>query len=168
MDDERELTAQELLAAYGQQLSGEAWILMVELSEPLEEVALAAGLEPQIYFASSGHPTGLSQLLIETPYGYVLRLAVTLFDRPTAPYELRLPLNPAADAAAPMLSRLASQETIQILLFDERSGDPLGRRLLRLDPDFRASLADIVRLAAARPSTPALWMQAVAAASAHL
>lgn len=159
------ISGQAVADMFGKTLDGEAWVVLIELAEPLHEIAFVAAVEPEVVHLSSERPTGIAVMLIETPYGFVLRFSFTLIDRPAEPFQLRLPVNPAADAAAPLLSRLAEQETVQIVFFDAVTGEGIARRILRLDLELRESLQQSIELAKDRPSNITLWLQAVQAAS---
>lgn len=161
-EEKSPLTGKLLTERYGVRFNGEAWVLIVPLAAPLEETAFAAGLAPEIVLASAGRPTGMQMLLLNTPYGSVLRFSIVMFDDLEQPFELRLPVNPAPQGAAEMLSMLAGQETVQILFFDASSGEQIGRRILPFDFEQRQALqAAIVYAASEPPSSYERWMSAV-------
>lgn len=165
MDEDRTpLTGALLAERYGVRFDGEAWILMVPLLEPLEETAFAAALDPEIIAASSGRPTGMVLLPIDTPHGIVLRFSILFFDELEAPWEMRLPVNPAPEGAGEMLGQLAEQETVQILFFHPHTGDPLDRRILPFSLEHRLLLSAIVDHAKQRPSSLEKWTAAVESA----
>lgn len=157
-----------IASMFGHHFGGDPWVVMIDLVEPLEETAFAIAIEPQVVEQSKGKPTGVTAILMETPFGYILLFKITLYDRPQEPLELRLPVNPAKDAGAEMLRRFAAQETIQLLFFDCRDGSDIGRRILRLDPEMCDAVTQSLALAEAKPSTPELWQNAIRAASDYL
>jgi hypothetical protein len=168
LGERAQANARQAVKNYGVSFTGEPWIIMVDLLEPLPEVAFTAAVDPQIVRDSRDMPVGIDATLIGTPYGHVLRFTFELYDDPVNPLRLVLPVNPAPDAGGEMIRRLAQQETTQILFLDPSSGEDITRRVLPVAPAFRRDLTTMADEAAKKPSSLALWRQAVAAADPYL
>jgi hypothetical protein len=167
----------ELVSSLGVDFDGNAWICMAPevmfsldaAVPPKQETLFVAAVNPLSVKITEKLPTGTQLGLIETEFGYVLRLTITLFDDPANPFEMRLPLNPVPEpGAGPYLLQLAEQDWLRIVFFDAIDGSFVTVRNLPMDVEFRASLREIVRLAALQPTTPERWLRAVEQASPYL
>jgi hypothetical protein len=167
MSDPGQHVIAQLQESYGVGFDGEPWILMAPIEAPKQETVFVAALNPLTVKATKGQAE-LQLALLETDYGFVFRFSVILYDDPKAPLELRLPLNPASNAAGPHLEQLAGQGILRIFFYDALSGDFITVRNLPIAPEIRAALKQILELAATRPSSPELWAEAVKAAGPAL
>jgi hypothetical protein len=84
--------------------------------------------------------------LWDTPWARVLRMEMTIYDRPHAPYVLETFMNVADPAQLADLRQLTVQEYFQIHVFDRRCRYKLTKRLAQ-DAETRWSLVQAIDLA---------------------
>lgn len=137
-------------------------MLLVRSVEPLPEVSMAVATRPAVAEKSADWPTGVELALLDSDLGACLRLTLTLFDRPTNPLVIDTLINPVPDGGRDLLEDLQRQSTLQILFYHQKSGEALRRRVIRLDRQFQASLAEMLALTEGGTTTPERWDRLVA------
>jgi hypothetical protein len=155
----------EALNNWGADFDGTYWMMVVPALEPVAETVIVCAVdEATVKRSAAPRPTGINFALAETANGPVAVLLVTLIDDLTRPLRLNTMLNPSSDEAVGLMAGLA-QEVLQLIFYDRRSGEELGRRLLPIDEDTRAGINEAVARSERYPeTTPERWEQAVAVA----
>jgi hypothetical protein len=167
--EEAELLRQhhEALANAGGVFNGDEWMLVMELLEPIPETVLACAVDPETVRGSADRPTGISTVMTETDYGYVMIIIVTMFDSVENPWHVNVLFNPVPPESRSMLLKLTKQETLAIHCYDRTTGAFITRRMLRLPPEDRAVFAQALKLTRGVHTTPERWERAVAVMRRH-